>query len=108
MARKYELHCNMHNNVYNKPMKYVWDETKRRANLKKHGLDFADARKVFSGPTFTIPDTRFDYGEERFVTIGLLDADAVVIVHTETPSEIRVISMRKGTPNEQEIFFKNI
>ncbi len=101
-------HCNMHYNVYNESMKYIWDETKRRANLRKHGLDFADSRKVFSGPTFTIPDSRFDYGEERFVTISLLDADAVVIVHTETATEIRIISMRKGTANEQKIFFENI
>jgi uncharacterized protein len=89
-------------------MKYIWDEPKRRANLHKHGLDFADARKVFTGPTFTILDSRFDYGEERFVTIGLLDADAVVIVHTETATEIRIISMRKGIANEQKIFFENI
>lgn len=98
----------MYNNVYNETMEYVWNETKRRANIRKHGLDFADAREVFSGPTFTIPDSRFDYSEERFVTIGLLDADAVVIVHTETAPEIRIISMRKGTANEQKIFFENI
>jgi uncharacterized DUF497 family protein len=98
----------MHNNVYNETMKYIWDETKRRANLRKHGLDFADTRKEFSGPTFTIPDRRFDYVEERFVTIGLLYADAVVIVHTETATEIRIISMQKGTANEQNIFFENI
>jgi uncharacterized DUF497 family protein len=98
----------MYSNVYNKAMKYFWDETKRRANLRKHGLDFADASKVFSGPTFTILDSRFNYGEERFVTIGLLDADAVVIVHSETATGIRIISMRKGTTNEQKIFFENI
>lgn len=98
----------MHNNVYNKPMKFTWDETKRKGNLVKHGLDFAAARRVFSGPTFTFPDARFDYGEERFVTIGLLDAEVVVIVHTETATELRVISMRKGTANEQKIFFENI
>ena len=39
---------------------------------------------------------------------GLLDADVVVIVHTETADEIRVISLRKGTANEQKIFFENI
>ena len=89
-------------------MKFTWDETKRRSNLIKHGLDFATAHRVFTGPTFSIPDNRFDYGEERFVTIGLLDAKVVVIVHAETPDEIRVISMRKGTANEQEIFFENI
>ena len=98
----------MYNNVYNEAMKYIWDETKRRANLRKHGLDFANAQTVFAGPTFTIPDSRFDYGEERFVTIGLLNADAAVIVHTETATEIRIISMRKGTANEQKIFFENI
>ena len=76
--------------------------------MTKHGLDFATVHTVFTGPTFTIPDSRFDYGEERFVTIGLLDFKVVVIVHTETPDEIRVISMRKGTANEQEIFFENI
>jgi len=89
-------------------MKFTWDEAKRKGNLAKHGLDFADARMVFSGPTFTFPDSRFDYGEERFVTMGLLDAEVVVIVHTETANEIRVISMRMGTANEQEIFFENI
>lgn len=89
-------------------MEFSWDETKRKGNLAKHGLDFADARRVFSGPTFTFTDSRFDYGEERFVTIGLLEADVIVIVHTETATEIRVISMRKGTANEQKIFFENI
>jgi uncharacterized protein len=101
-------HCNMHNNVYNETMKCIWDKAKLRDNLRKHGLDFANSSKVFSGPTFTIPDSQFDYVEERFVTIGLLDADAVVIVHTETATEIRIISMRKGTANEQKIFFENI
>jgi uncharacterized DUF497 family protein len=34
-------------------MQYEWDEDKRKANLKSHGLDFVDAARVFSGPTFT-------------------------------------------------------
>ncbi len=89
-------------------MRFAWDEGKRKSNLKKHGLDFKKAHKVFAGATFTIPDIRFDYGEERFATIGLLDADVVVIVHTETKDEIRIISMRKGTTSEQEIYFENI
>ena len=44
------------------------------ATLEVRGLDFAEAAKVFAGPTFTFVDLRFDYPEERFVTIGLLDA----------------------------------
>jgi len=98
----------VYNYMYNEIMRFTWDERKRKSNMKKHGLDFKKAHKVFAGATFSIPDTRFDYGEERFVTLGLLDADVVVIVHTETKDEIRIISMRKGTTNEQKIFFENI
>ncbi len=89
-------------------MRFTWDENKRNRNLKKHGLDFKKAHKVFAGATFTIADTRFDYGEDRFVTLGLLEADVVVIVHTEDKKKIRIISMRKGTANEQKIFFESI
>ena len=89
-------------------MRFTWDEGKRQANRKKHSLDFRDAHKVFAGATFSFPDTRFDYGEDRFVTLGLLDAEVVVIVHTETRNEIRIISMRKGTRDEQEIFYESI
>jgi uncharacterized DUF497 family protein len=89
-------------------MRIVWDESKRRANLRKHGLDFADADSVFSGITYTIEDPRFDYGEQRFVTFGMVRNIVVVIAHTETSLEIRVISMRKATRNEQTLYFENI
>lgn len=89
-------------------MKYTWDEPKRRKTLAERGLDFADAPSVFAGATFTFEDDRYDYGERRFVTLGLLGAEVVVIVHTETEKEIRIISMRKGTGNEQKIYFANL
>ena len=89
-------------------MKIVWDEAKRRTNLRKHGFDFADAEDVFAGLTCTIEDLRFDYGERRFVTFGMLRDTVVVIAHTETSREIRVISMRKATRHEQILFFENI
>ena len=89
-------------------MRFTWDEKKRKANLRKHGLDFKDAHKVFAGATFSIPDVRADYGEERFATLGLLEVDVVVIVHAEHGNELRIISRRKGTRNEQEIFFESI
>jgi hypothetical protein len=88
-------------------MKIIWDESKRQSNIFKHGLDFAQAHMVFAGSTFTFEDTRMDYGEQRFVTIGLLDG-VVVIVHTESTDEIRIISMRKATKNEQRLYFKNL
>ena len=85
-----------------------WRETKRQTNLKKHGFDFADAKHVFSGVTFTYEDDRFHYEEQRFVTLGLLQAVVVSLVHTEQDDHIHLISMRKATKREIEIYFKNI
>ena len=89
-------------------MQYVWHEEKRQSNLKKHGLDFALVRHFFAGPTFTFEDTRLDYGEQRWVTIGLIKGDVVVVVHTESKDEIRIISMRKAVKHEQDLYFTNL
>jgi len=88
-------------------MQFSWHEPKRQTTLKKRGLDFAHAEQVFMGPTFTFEDERKDYGEQRWVTLGLLREKVVVIVHTESEDEIRVISMREATKNEQILFFSN-
>ncbi|MGI9026977.1 MAG: BrnT family toxin [Burkholderiaceae bacterium] len=89
-------------------MEFSWSETKRAANLKSHGLDFVDASRVFEGATYTFEDDRFSYGEQRFVTLGLLAGIPVSIVHTESEHEIRVISFRKATRREAQIFFNAI
>jgi uncharacterized DUF497 family protein len=89
-------------------MNFTWDESKRQSNLKKHGLDFANARAVFAGHTFTRPDTRFAYDERRFSTVGLLGVEVVVIAHTETEDTIRVISMRKAERHERENYFASL
>ena len=68
--------------------------------MADHGLDFRDAAAVFEGATFTFEDDRFAYGETRFVTLGLLAGTPVSIVHTETTSEISIISFRKATRRE--------
>jgi uncharacterized protein len=87
---------------------FEWDETKRLSNLQKHGLDFVEAGQVFAGETTTILDDRFDYGEERFVTFGLLNGRVVVVAHTETDTVIRVILLRKATKNEEINYFREI
>ena len=89
-------------------MEFTWSTAKRAANLKAHGLDFVDAPGVFDGLTFTFEDDRFVYGEQRFVTLGLLAGTPVSIVHTETPHEIRIISFRKATQREAQIYFDQI
>ena len=89
-------------------MLFEWDEAKRRSNIQKHGIDFIGIEGVFAGTTVTILDDRYDYGESRFVTLGLLNGRVVVIAHTETAEVIRVISVRKATKNEEANYFEGI
>ncbi|MBF0137584.1 MAG: BrnT family toxin [Magnetococcus sp. DMHC-1] len=85
-------------------MDIEWDEAKRLINLRKHRIDFRDAEKVLSGQTFTIEDTG-PYGEQRFLTFGLLYGHVVVIAHTERNDRTRIISMRKAVKHERESYF---
>jgi Uncharacterized protein conserved in bacteria len=89
-------------------MRFTWDEKKRTTNLKQHGFDFADTLPVFDGMTFTYEDDRFNYGEQRFITLGMLEGVVVSIVHSETPRRIHIISFRKATRHEQIFYYQNI
>jgi len=89
-------------------MRFTWSPAKRLSNLRLHGIDFLDAPSVFEGATFTFEDDRFAYQEQRFVTLGLLSGVPVSIVHTESADEIRIISFRKATNRETDIFFTNV
>jgi uncharacterized protein len=89
-------------------MKFEWDEAKRLANLRKHGIDFLDVSVVLEGDTLTVEDNRYDYGEQRFVTFGLLQGLVVAIVHSDRNDSIRIISARKATRYEQKIYFEEV
>ena len=89
-------------------MRYEWDEAKNRSNFARHGLRFEDAEQVFSGPCVTFLDDRFDYGEDRFVTLGLLAGRLVVIAHAPRDETTRIISMRKGNRREKETYQKRL
>lgn len=90
-------------------MIYEWDEAKNRINSAKHGLNFVDAERVLSGPCVTFVDDRFDYGEERLITLGLLAGRVVVIAHAPRGDDItRIISMRKANRREQKIYQKRL
>jgi hypothetical protein len=88
-------------------MRFTWTESKRRVNIAKHGLDFAHAERLFAGPMVMFEDRRSDYGEQRMIGIGLLDELVVLIVHVETDETIRIISMRRATDNETNLFYQN-
>ena len=86
-----------------------WDEAKNRSNFAKHGLDFADAEQVLAGPCVTFVDSRFDYGEVRLITLGLLAGRVVVIAHASRGEDTtRIISMRKANQREQKIYQKRL
>jgi hypothetical protein len=87
---------------------FEWDEDKRQLNLAKHGIDFADAEKIFAGFTMTAEDRSADYGEQRFLTLGLLDDQVVSVAHTERNEGIRLISIRKATKHEARFYFSQI
>jgi len=83
-------------------MVYKWNPGKAAENLRKHGIDFADAVSVFSDDlALTIPDERYD--EERFITIGM-DAfgRVLVVVYALRDNDIRLISARKATRIERQ------
>lgn len=83
-------------------MPFEWDEQKNQSNIRKHGLDFADAWEIFEGPVLTALDDREEYGEERWIGIGLLRSRVVVMVYTEPNNEtVRIISLRKALTYER-------
>jgi uncharacterized DUF497 family protein len=89
--------------------KFEWDEAKNRANLQKHGLDFADAEEMFRGGLFYEPDTREDYGEKRWTGLGMIRGRIAHVVFVERGAEtIRVISLRKASRRECKEYEKAI
>lgn len=84
-------------------MRFEWDERKNGSNIEKHDIDFNDAALLFSAPMRVISDTRYDYGEDRFIGFGLLDSRVVVIAFTEPEEDVvRVISTWRALAHEQK------
>lgn len=81
-------------------MDIEFDSEKREITLRERGLDFARSAEIFSDIQVTILDSRFEYGEERWITVGLLDEREVVVVWTWRGSARRIISMRYANARE--------
>ncbi len=86
-------------------MRVKWSEAKRLSKFRKHDLGFMDAITALEGAVIAFEDDWFNYSEDRFVSIGLLQSNLVVIAHSESDDEVRVISMRKATSNERRVYF---
>jgi uncharacterized DUF497 family protein len=91
-----------------KELRISFDPNKQRKCLHERRLDFNDASKVFSGTTLNDLDDRFDYGEDRWVTIGMLYDTVVVVVWTETRHGRHIISMRKAGDYEQGEYYEQL
>ena len=90
-------------------MKFEWDDAKNRANIRKHGFDFAEAIEMFAWPVLIRPDTRDDYGEDRWIGIGITKDRFAFVAFTERePGTLRIISLRKATNEERKDYEKTI
>ncbi len=86
---------------------FEWDEDKARRNVEKHGVSFDEAKVVFDDPfAFIRYDERFDYGEERFVVIGMTSLNMLYVVAVDRDGPVRIISARKATKEETNVYFK--
>ena len=86
-------------------MVFEWDEPKNRANIRKHGVSFETASRIFDRPVLTRQDHRKDYGEARYVSIGELENGALVVVApTNRSGRTRLISARPASRKERQAY----
>lgn len=84
----------------------TFDESKRQANLAKHGIDLAECSEAFDAPMLTQEDAREAYGEQRLKILCWLKDCVVVLVWTDRKSGPHLISCRYGDKHETGTYFK--
>jgi len=84
----------------------TWDERKRQANLRHHGLDFEGCDAVFDHPVVTNEDSRIAYGEQRINLLGWLRGRVIHLTYTERGEDLHVISLREATQYEARYYFR--
>lgn len=79
---------------------FEWDEKKRAENLKKHGIDFDDARAILDGPIFIKQSNRGT--ETRYIVVGLVEDVEMAMICTLRTDRCRIISARRARTNERK------
>ena len=92
--------------IYNK-LAMTYDPQKRKSNLRKHEVDLAHGYDAFDLPMVTREDDREDYGEQRFVSLGLVRGKVTVLVWVDEFDEPRIISCRQATRHEIEAYYRH-
>jgi hypothetical protein len=88
-------------------MEFEWDAAKALANLRKHGVDFEDALKIFAGRVVFLPDTRRDYGEVRIIALGQWNGRVLKVIFTRRGAAYRLISAWKANKRDQTSYRAN-
>ncbi|HVR76737.1 MAG TPA: BrnT family toxin [Planctomycetota bacterium] len=87
---------------------FEWDPAKAKANLKRHGVSFAAGARVFDDrDRLEWLDTREEYGEERFVTVGEVNAELLSVAYTIRGELVRIISARRASRKEKAEYHDN-
>ncbi|HTH76712.1 MAG TPA: BrnT family toxin [Trinickia sp.] len=89
-------------------MRITFDRAKRDTTCDARGLAFEDDEAVFQGCTLDMVHDRFDYGEERMISVGRLAGRMVIVVWTQRGDARHVISMRKANEREERRFAQRL
>jgi uncharacterized protein len=91
-------------------VEFDWDPAKRRSNLRLHHVDFEDAKRIFESTIFEILDDREDYGEDRWLAVGLVDGIELTVIYTDVHTDAgevrRIISARRATNDERQAYYQ--
>lgn len=86
-------------------LQFIWDDHKEELNIQKHHLSFSIAARVFQDPyRIEIWDQTHSLYEDRFNTIGSIGC-VIFVVYTERADSIRIISARRATAREKELYY---
>jgi uncharacterized DUF497 family protein len=87
-------------------MEFEWDSDKKALNWQKHRITFDEAAEIFRYPIYEMLDSRFNYGEERFITMGRNQRFVfLTVIYTVRDDWIRIISVRRSTKKEKELYY---
>jgi uncharacterized protein len=88
---------------------FEWDEEKNRSNIRKHGVGFQTAIRIFEGSVLSWVDERAGYGEMRYHTIGQIEGIAfLAVIHTDRAGRTRIISARLANRRERKRYDEEI
>ena len=89
-------------------LEFEWHAEKAEVNFQSHGVRFEFAETAFKDPfAIDLLDDREDYGEQRFILVGMAEGQVLLFVaYTEREDRIRIISARRATKHEEDHYFR--